>query len=214
MSVLSRFTTTRLTSALLASLLLGSAAHAAPTTPGNDVIKPVRGTLTQVSDHDLTLTDRRGGTLNVGLTDQTRVNSVTTGKLSDIQPDSFIGTAAVPQPDGTLKALEVHVFAASLRGTGEGHSAWESADGKVDTMTNGTVGKLVKSNGRTLTVTYGNQQKTVVVPEDVPIVTLDPGDLSLLKPGVHIVLFSAANDKGERVATRISAGKDGTVPPM
>lgn len=81
-------------------------------------------------------------------------------------------------------------------------------------MTNGTVGKLVKSNGRTLTVTYGNQQKTVVVPEDVPIVTLDPGDLSLLKPGVHIVLFSAVNDKGERIATRISAGKDGTVPPM
>lgn len=106
------------------------------------------------------------------------------------------------------------MFAASLRGTGEGHSAWESADGKVDTMTNGTVGKLVKSNGRTLTVTYGNQQKTVVVPEDVPIVTLDPGDLSLLKPGVHIVLFSAVNEKGERIATRISAGKDGTVPPM
>ena len=81
-------------------------------------------------------------------------------------------------------------------------------------MTNGTVGKLVKSNGRTLTVTYGNQQKTVNVPEDVPIVTLDPGDRSLLKPGAHIVLFSATDDKGERVATRISAGKDGTVPPM
>ena len=53
------------------------------------------------------------------------------GTLDDIKPDSFIGTAAVPQPDGSLKALEVHVFAASLRGTGEGHSAWESADGKV-----------------------------------------------------------------------------------
>jgi hypothetical protein len=63
-------------------------------------------------------------------------------------------------------------------------------------------------------VTYGNQQKTVNVPEDVPIVTLDPGDRSLLKPGAHIVLFSATDDKGERVATRISAGKDGTVPPM
>ena len=62
--------------------------------------------------------------------------------------------------------------------------------------------------------TYGNQQKTVVVPEDVPIVTLDPGVLSLLKPGVHIVLFFAADDKGQRIATRISAGKDGTVPPM
>ncbi|PLR35347.1 hypothetical protein [Chimaeribacter arupi] len=214
MSILSRFTTTRLASALLASLLLGSAAHAAPTTPGNGVIKPVRGTLTQVSDHDLTLTDRRGGTLNVGLTDQTRVNSVTTGKLSDIQPDSFIGTAAVPQPDGSLKALEVHVFAPSLRGTGEGFNPFESPDGKVNTMTNGTVGKLVQANGRTLTVTYHNEQKTVQVPDDVPVVTIAPGDRSLLKPGTHVVLFAMKDAQGNLVARGISAGKDGTVPPM
>ncbi|WP_049198923.1 hypothetical protein [Serratia marcescens] len=203
----------RIAGLLLSTLLLASGLAAAAQTPGK-VIAPLRGTISQVADGNLQLTDRKGETLSVKLNDQTKVLSVSKATLDDIKPDSFIGTAAVPQPDGTLKALEVHVFAASLRGTGEGHSAWESADGKVDTMTNGTVGKLVKSNGRTLTVTYGNQQKTVVVPEDVPIVTLDPGDLSLLKPGVHIVLFSAVNDKGERIATRISAGKDGTVPPM
>lgn len=202
----------RIAGLLLSTLLLSSGLAAAAQTPGK-VIAPLR-TINQVADGNLQLTDRKGETLSVKLNDQTKVLSVSKATLDDIKPDSFIGTAAVPQPDGTLKALEVHVFAASLRGTGEGHSAWESADGKVDTMTNGTVGKLVKSNGRTLTVTYGNQQKTVVVPEDVPIVTLDPGDLSLLKPGVHIVLFSAVNDKGERIATRISAGKDGTVPPM
>lgn len=203
----------RIAGLLLSTLLLSSGLAAAAQPPGK-VIAPLRGTITQVADGNLQLTDRKGETLSVKLNDQTKVLSVSKATLDDIKPDSFIGTAAVPQPDGTLKALEVHVFAASLRGTGEGHSAWESADGKVDTMTNGTVGKLVKSNGRTLTVTYGNQQKTVVVSEDVPIVTLDPGDLSLLKPGVHIVLFSAVNDKGERIATRISAGKDGTVPPM
>ncbi|BBO62133.1 hypothetical protein JY535_17530 [Serratia marcescens] len=203
----------RIAGLLLSTLLLSSGLAAAAQPPGK-VIAPLRGTISQVADGNLQLTDRKGETLSVKLNDQTKVLSVSKATLDDIKPDSFIGTAAVPQPDGTLKALEVHVFAASLRGTGEGHSAWESADGKVDTMTNGTVGKLLKSNGRTLIVTYGNQQKTVVVPEDVPIVTLDPGDLSLLKPGVHIVLFSAVNDKGERIATRISAGKDGTVPPM
>ncbi|HEJ7135774.1 TPA: hypothetical protein SMF84_000765 [Serratia marcescens] len=203
----------RIAGLLLSTLLLSSGLAAAAQPPGK-VIAPLRGTISQVADGNLQLTDRKGETLSVKLNDQTKVLSVSKATLDDIKPDSFIGTAAVPQPDGTLKALEVHVFAASLRGTGEGHSDWESADGKVDTMTNGTVGKLLKSNGRTLTVTYGNQQKTVVVPEDVPIVTLDPGDLSLLKPGVHIVLFSAVNDKGERIATRISAGKDGTVPPM
>ena len=197
---------------LLSSLLMCSGIAAAQL-PGK-VIAPLRGTIDQVSDNSLQLTDRKGEKVSVKLNDQTKVLSVSKGSTADIKPDSFIGTAAVPQADGSLKALEVHVFAASLRGSGEGHSAWQSADGKVDTMTNGTVGKLVNANGRTLTVNYNNQQKTVIVPDGTPIVTLDPGDRSLLKPGTHIVLFSAADDKGERVATRISAGKDGTVPPM
>ncbi|CAI1154252.1 Uncharacterised protein [Serratia rubidaea] len=202
----------RIAGLLLSSLLMCSGIAAAQM-PGK-VIAPLRGTIDQVSDSSLQLTDRKGEKVSVKLNDQTKVLSVSKGSTADIKPDSFIGTAAVPQADGSLKALEVHVFAASLRGSGEGHSPWQSADGKVDTMTNGTVGKLVNANGRTLTVNYNNQQKTVIVPDGTPIVTLDPGDRSLLKPGAHIVLFSATDDKGERVATRISAGKDGTVPPM
>ena len=202
----------RIAGLLLSSLLMCSGIAAAQM-PGK-VIAPLRGTIDQVSDSSLQLTDRQGEKVSVKLNDQTKVLSVSKGSTADIKPDSFIGTAAVPQADGSLKALEVHVFAASLRGSGEGHSPWQSADGKVDTMTNGTVGKLVNANGRTLTVNYNNQQKTVIVPDGTPIVTLDPGDRSLLKPGAHIVLFSATDDKGERVATRISAGKDGTVPPM
>lgn len=198
---------------LLLSGLLMCSGIAAAQMPGK-VIAPLRGTIDQVSATSLQLTDRKGEKVSVKLNDQTKVLSVSKGSTADIKPDSFIGTAAVPQADGSLKALEVHVFAASLRGSGEGHSPWQSADGKVDTMTNGTVGKLVNANGRTLTVNYNNQQKTVIVPDGTPIVTLDPGDRSLLQPGTHIVLFSAADDKGERVATRISAGKDGTVPPM
>lgn len=205
--------TQRSIAGLLLSGLLMCSGIAAAQMPGK-VIAPLRGTIDQVSATSLQLTDRKGEKVSVKLNDQTKVLSVSKGSTADIKPDSFIGTAAVPQADGSLKALEVHVFAASLRGSGEGHSPWQSADGKVDTMTNGTVGKLVNANGRTLTVNYNNQQKTVIVPDGTPIVTLDPGDRSLLQPGTHIVLFSAADDKGERVATRISAGKNGTVPPM
>ncbi|CAI0846772.1 hypothetical protein [Serratia quinivorans] len=198
---------------LLSTLMLCSGAATAAQAPDKS-IAPLRGTIVQATDSSLQVTDRKGEKISVKLNDKTRVLSVSKATLDDIKTDSFIGTAAIPQPDGSLKALEVHVFDASLRGTGEGQSAWESATGKTGTMTNGTVGKLVKSNGRTLTVTYGNQQKIVNVPEDVPIVTLDPGDRSLLTPGTHIILFSAIDDKGERVAVYISAGKDGTIPPM
>ncbi len=203
----------RLAGLLLSSLMLCSGIAAAAQAPGK-AIAPLRGTIDKVSDAQLQLTDRKGEKLEVKLNDKTHVYIVSKGSTEDIKPDSIIGTAAVPQADGNLKALEVHVFAASLRGTGEGHSPWESADGKINTMTNGTIGKLVNANGRTLTVKYGDQQKNVIVPDDTPVVTIDPGDRSLLKPGTHIVLFSATDDQGERVATRISAGKDGTVPPM
>ncbi len=128
--------------------------------------------------------------------------------------NSFIGTAAVPQPDGTLKALEVHVFAPSLRGSGEGHRPWENADGSASTMTNGTVGNLVVSQGRRMTVKYGDGEKTVVVPDDVPIVSLEPGERSLLKPGAKVVLFPQKGADGSLTALAISVGKDGVTPPM
>jgi len=202
-------TSTRLAGLVLSSLLMCTGAFAA-----DNVIKPTRGTIDSVTDSSMQITTRQGDKLDVQLNDKTKINSVTKGQIADIKADSFIGTAAVPQADGTLKALEVHVFAPSLRGSGEGFNPFESADGKINTMTNGTVGKLVNSNGRTLTVKYHDAEKTVVVPDDVPVVLLAPGDRSLLKPGVKIVLFAAKDDKGNLVAHGVAAGKDGVAPPM
>jgi hypothetical protein len=142
------------------------------------------------------------------------VNSISEAKISDIKPDSFIGTAAVQQADGTLKALEVHVFSPSLRGSGEGFNPFESADGNVNTMTNGTVGKLVNSQGRTMTVKVKDMEKTVIVPDDVPVVLITPGSRNLLQPGTKVMVHAAKDDKGQLVARGISAGKNGLTPPM
>lgn len=199
-------------SALLLSALLVSFVTAAA--PASNVIKPTRGTIDAVNDSTLQLTTRQGEKLSVGLTDNTKVNGVSQAKMSDIKPDSFIGTAAVQQADGTLKALEVHVFAPALRGSGEGFNPFESADGSVNTMTNGTVGRLVNSNGRTMTVKYKDQEKTVIVPDDVPVVLIEPADRSLLKPGTKVVLFAIKDEKGQLTARAVSAGKDGLTPPM
>lgn len=196
---------------LLSVLLVSFVAVAAPT---DNVIKPTRGTIDALNGDTLQITTRQGEKLSVGLTDTTKVNGVSQAKMSDIKPDSFIGTAAVQQADGTLKALEVHVFAPALRGSGEGFNPFESADGNVNTMTNGTVGKLVNSNGRTMTVKYKDKEKTVIVPDDVPVVLIAPGNKSLLQPGTKVVLFAMKDDKGNLVARGISAGKDGLTPPM
>ena len=197
--------------ALLPGLLLTAAFTVAA---ADNVITPTRGTIDAISGNQMEITTRQGEKLSVEITDKTKVNSVSKAQMSDIKPDSFIGAAAVPQANGELKALEVHVFAPSLRGSGEGFNPFESADGAINTMTNGTVGKLVNNNGRTLTVKYGDKQKIVQVPDDVPVVLIEPGNKSLLKPGGKVVLFGTLTREGHIVARGISAGKDGLTPPM
>jgi hypothetical protein len=132
--------------------------------------------------------------------------------VNSIKPGSYIGSAAIPQDDGTLKALEVHVFPPELAGSGDGHRPFDLVKGS--SMTNGSVGDLVVSNGRVLTVNYKGGQQKILVPMDVPIVNLMPGDRSLLKVGVKIVTFVTQSADGTLTAQSISAGKDGVTPPM
>ena len=138
---------------------------------------------------------------------------VTKAAIGDIKSGTFIGCAAVPQPDGTLKALEVTVFPASMNGTGEGSYAWDLTP--TSTMTNGTVSGVVVSNGRVMTVNYQGGEKKIYVPRDVPIVRLQPeNDHSLLKPGAHVLVMPAKAADGMLSAGRINVGENGTVPPM
>jgi hypothetical protein len=147
------------------------------------VVKPLRGTVDSVENNTLNFTTRAGAHQSIGLTDKTGVRLVSKADIASIKSDSFIGSAATPQADGTLKALEVTVFEASLKGSGEGHYGWQNADGSTGTMTNGTVGKLTNANGRTLSVSYKGGEKQLVVPEDVPIAYVEAGKVDELVKG-------------------------------
>ena len=203
----------RLRDTLLISSLLASALMIAGPSQADDA-KPmrVRGAITSVEGDLLKVHSNRGEDLQVKLTKDTQVRGVTLAQVSEIKPGSYIGSAAVPQADGTLKALEVHVFPPEMAGTGDGHRAFDL--GKDSTMTNGSVGDLVTTNGRSITVNYKGGQKTIVIPDDVPIVNLVPGDRSLLKPGVKVVLQAQRADDGALNAMSISAGENGVTPPM
>jgi hypothetical protein len=172
----------------------------------------VRGTITEASDEAIKVHTNRGEDLVIKLTKDTQVRAVTLAKITDIKPGSYIGTAAIPQPDGSQKALEVHVFPPAMAGTGDGHRAWDLVPNS--TMTNGTVGDLVASNGRVLTLKYKGGEKKILVPEDVPVVNLEPGDRSLLAVGAKVVLFAKKESDSSLTAGFISAGKGGVTPPM
>ncbi|WP_342655835.1 hypothetical protein [Pseudomonas sp. F3-2] len=190
-------------------LMLGAAVIAAAA--DMPVVKPLRGTVDSVDNKTLNFTTRSGAHQSIGLSDQTGIRLVSKTDIESIKPDSFIGSAAIPQADGSLKALEVTVFEASLKGSGEGHYGWQNADGSTGTMTNGTVGKLSKANGRTLSVGYKGGEKQLVVPEDVPIAYVEAGKVDQLVKGAKVVVFPGEDGK---TARGVAVGKDGFQPPM
>lgn len=141
------------------------------------------------------------------------VTGATRASLSDIGPGTFLGTAARAQPDGTFRALEVHIFAESMRGAGEGHRPMEAPG---TTMTNASVDALVqRTDGPLLTLKHKDGVTQVLVPPEAPIVRFDPGDATLLVPGASIVVFRAVRAAdGTLTASRLTVGVNGTRLPM
>jgi hypothetical protein len=199
---------TKLILALSVALSLGATVAVAQTT------SRIRGTLTSLEGATLHVAPNGGGPEEtITLTPAATVTALVPAKLSDITSGSFIGTAATTQADGTLVAKEVHIFPESMRGTGEGHRAFDL--GPKSTMTNGTVGQEVKAtDGNTLTVNYKGGQKSIVVPPDAPVVMFAPGDKAMLVPGAHVQVQARRSDDGKLTADRVLVGKDGLVPPM
>ena len=171
----------------------------------------VRGTIEKVDGNTVVVKAADGAEHTLTLTANAAIVGVVKASLAEIKPGSFVGSAAMPQADGSQKALEVHIFAESQRGTGEGHRPYTIPN---STMTNGTVGDMVTATeGGTLTVKYKEGEKKIVVPPDVPIVRYEIGDRSELKPGVHITALNVVKKQdGSIEAFCLNVGRDGLVP--
>ena len=128
-----------------------------------------------------------GGLFEIALDKKLTVYGVAPGKLADLKQGAFIGVGAMPQADGSQRAMQITVFAESQRGLGEGFRPWSRAPGT--TMTNATIDTTVAGvDGHTLTVKYKGGEQKIVVPPDVVILDYVPGDRAELKTGAHVVV--------------------------
>jgi hypothetical protein len=171
----------------------------------------VKGTIEKVDGNVLTLKTADGET-KLTLTANAQVIAVLKASMADIKENTFLGSAAMPQPDGTQKALEVHIFPESMRGTGEGHRPFTTPG---STMTNGaTAGATVTGvDGATMKVKYKDGEKTIVIPPNVPIVRYEIGNSADLKTGAAFAVTAATKKPdGTFEAARINVGRDGVVP--
>jgi hypothetical protein len=176
----------------------------------------VRGKISAVEKQALKVMTSAGEVL-VKLPDDVRIGGVEAAQLSDIAAGNYVGATAVKQGDGSLKALEVHIFPESSRGTGEGHRPWDLQPGS--TMTNANVEKVEqvaveKIQGQLLTLKYKDGEQKIFIPPGTPIVKNVPGDRSLLKPGTGVYIPAMRGEDGTLTATRITVGVGGIMPPM
>jgi hypothetical protein len=203
--------TSTLKSGLLAAVLvLASFAASAQQPPP----VRIRGTIESVDGSMLGIKTREGSDVKVRMTDNVAVFAVVKTSLSEIKEGSYIGVTAMPEPDGTQKAIAVHIFPENQRGAAEGFRPWDARANS--TMTNATVAQTVKgTEGQNILVKYKDGEKKVVVPPDTPIVTFVASDKSEIKPGAKLIIFGAAKkDDGTLEANRVNVGRDGITPPM
>ena len=196
----------RLILAAAGLMTLGSAAFA------QQAQVRVRGVVDSVGANELMVTTRGGQKVTMKLAPDVGAVFIAPIAIDAIRPGSFIGTAAVSQPDGTLKALEIQVFPEAMRGVGEGHRPWDL--GADSSMTNGTVGDLKVADGRYLTLTYKGGEQKVFVPPNAPIITYEKATMADVKKGDHVIVTATHNADESMTATRVGVGKNGLVPPM
>jgi len=203
----------------------------APYAEGQVVTQRIRGDVVAVHGKDLDVRTSSGQIVTVRMMDSLRVSARSAAGPNALVQGAFIGTTAVEQPDGTLKASEVHVFPESMRGAGEGHRPMETEPGSTmtnatvasvssspkpasrSTMTNATVAGVASGGAvRTLTLRYNGGEKKVVVNDGVPIVMVEAGDSSMLVQGAPVVVTAAKQLDGSLTTDRITVGRNGVVP--
>jgi len=174
----------------------------------------VRGTVESVDGNVLTVKTREGQDVKVKLPDSARVLGIEKASIDDIKQGSYIGVSAMPQPDGSQKALHVHIFLDAMRGVAEGFGPWDVKPNS--TMTNATVDNMVTgTDGRNITVKYKDGEKKIIVPPDAPIVKYVPGNKDALKAGAKIFIVAAVKQPdGTLEAPNVSVGLNGLTPPM
>jgi hypothetical protein len=173
----------------------------------------IRGTIERVEGPIFVVKTRDGAEVKLTVADNPLFVAIVKSTMADIKPGMFVGSTGMTQPDGSQKAIEVHIFPESMRGTGEGHYDWDLKP--QSKMTNANVEQTVAGvDGQVLSVKYKDGEKKILVTPDTAIVTYVTGDRSDLKPGTKIFVAAKKQSDGTLQTPRITYGKDGLTPPM
>ena len=167
----------------------------------------IRGTVEKLEGAVLSIKTADGSAM-VFLAENTAVAALEKGSPADIKAGLFIGAGALPQPDGTLKAVQVTIFPESLRGAGEGHRAWDVLP--ESTMTNANITEAIGGvDGATLTLAYKGGEKKLVLAPDTRILKLVAAGAGDVQPGAEVSLFAEKAADGSLKTARVTVSRGG-----
>jgi hypothetical protein len=212
-----------LTAALiLAAAILAPASGASAAPPAT---QPLRGSIVSLTARSLII-KTASGPITVQLGPKAKFVDASPGSIADIAPGKFLGIGSVPG-SGFNRAVEVSVFANSMRGTGEGDYPWDPGtrpshstmtNGTVavpkshSMMTNATVGAISGSGQKTITMNYKGGSRTLVIPAGTPVIRVSPGSKALLAVGDPV--FIVATSAPAPTALFVVVGRHGTTLPL
>jgi hypothetical protein len=173
----------------------------------------VRGTVERIEGPVYIVKTRDGSEVKLVTTeDKPLFVAIVPATMKDIKQGMYVGSAGTMQEDGTQKAIEVHIFPESMRGTGDGHYDWDLLP--KSKMTNGSVEQAVTGvDGPVLHVKYKDGEKKLVVTPQTVVVTYEFGKREEVQPGTKIFIVAAKKQPdGTLLTPRITYGRNGEGP--
>jgi hypothetical protein len=204
-----------LTVTALAAALTVSAALAQQQQPQT---QRVSGTIERVDANTIYGKGPDGSAITLKLADNVAITAVLKATFADIKPGDYVGTGAMPQADGSQKAVELRIFPRPQADGGHYYEGWYGAPN--GTMTNGFVQPagtvattLAGAGDPSIVVKYPQGEKRIVIPANAHVVRNAFGSKDDLKAGAAFRSQAATKQPdGTYTATAISVGRDGARP--
>jgi hypothetical protein len=137
--------------------------------------------------------------------------------FADIKPGDYVGTGAMPQADGSQRAVELRIFPKPQEDGGHFYEGWYGAPN--GTMTNGFAQPVVATTGTggtsdpSIVVKYPQGEKRIAIPPTAHVVRNVFGSKEDLKAGAVFRVQSAVKQPdGTYAASAINVGRDGARP--
>jgi hypothetical protein len=187
---------------------------------GTQAVPPLSGVLGQVKSvaPNSIAIQTKSGLVSLEITQPLTTYRQVTSDLSHVTSSSYIGVASVEEPNGAELAKQIFIFPAELRGAAEGSVLLGATAGASthSRMTNGSVSLAsamrrsrmtngeaqVKGGGTILRVQYQGGEQTIMVPRNVTVTKVAPGEVTLAA-GDAVYAVTARQANGTLVTNKI-----------